>query len=771
MEVRLDAFSASDFNVKSWLNEQFATLDAEAAFDGAVRDINGNSDSNSNSSIKEDDNKHTRQQEQDTLIQKLTTQLHLLATNAQQNSDRIKARFRHQAPQIIRDLAALAKLVKETQASVASFAEKINARSLSAPAIDKVVDMDTVRHQLDKSILALRHLRDYTDLPQKITALVDSGDLDQAWQLLEGATVSKTGNSSAERDGDDDASVSANTSNSNSTSANGSSVGLNPQEVQRFKSQIEAAALARLEEGISDHDAQKTLETARLLESHSCADAIGSIYIRLRSEIGARQLQPVVDECRDNHDSDNIDAVLNLITELMSRERTFIEAAELSSDISALLEALFANYLELLQPVIQRKIDAIRSGSAINGADGRNRPSLRIIDLYRCLASFYVELSEAISSSPLSVGANLSFLSASDMLFKPVPRSLVLLFVPFVSFLGVLGSTESDFIRDSSLLKLKRLEPDYARIESYIRDSSAALLAIFVDVEQVLERVFSLVPVSKLRSAISEIASVVADVSSYISGLITDVARRTDISLAALEDFADLTLPSLDLRIGDANSDDPIYQPITSGEKLEAVSSIVGLSILSRVFDQYASALSISIEKQWTDLLDNLQQQQAQFLVAEDIERSRSSGSSSGSSSELQEFTMNPAKLLLNVFMESCATTSEMRTTVILPLLAPDALAVDAQITKISSSGLHLSRKTASAVFFLLASAFRPPLARIPRLTIWHTDAQSKSSMNIEVPVFSSSPSEEAVDIGEKLHILLPELEQVDAMDAQYIKS
>ncbi|KAJ1820198.1 hypothetical protein LPJ56_003492, partial [Coemansia sp. RSA 2599] len=570
MEVRLDAFSAGDFNVKSWLNEQFATLDAEAAFDGGAAD---DSSSSSNG-----DGRHTRQHEQDALMQKLTTQLHLLATNAQQNSDRIKARFRHQTPQIVRDLTALAKLVRETQASVASFAERINARALSAPAIDKIVDMDTVRHQLGRSISALRHLRNYTDLPQKVAALVDAGDLEQAWRLIDSAAVSQTRDTHTATS-DAAASVSAGA---------GGSVGLSPQESLRFKAQIEEAALARLEEAISAHDAQRTLETARLFESHGRAGAIEPIYIRLRSEIGAKQLQPAVDECRDNLHADNIDTALNLITDLISRERMFIEAAELSGDVGALLEALLANYLELLQPVIQRKIDAIRSGSAMAGAEGP-RASLRIIDLYHYLVSFYIELSEAISSGPLSVGGSSSSLSASTVLLKPVPRSLILLFVPFVSFMGTLGSTESDFIRGGSLLQLKRLEPDYVHIESYVRDASAALLAIFVDVEQVLERVFLLVPVSKLRSALSEIASVVADVSSHLSGLIRDIAKRAGIAIASLDDFADLTLPSPASGIGSGGSgEDPIYQPMTSSEKLDAVSGVVGMSILSRVLDQYA---------------------------------------------------------------------------------------------------------------------------------------------------------------------------------------
>ncbi|KAJ1935605.1 hypothetical protein FBU59_005332, partial [Linderina macrospora] len=43
----------------------------------------------------------------------------------------------------------------------------------------------------------------------------------------------------------------------------------------------------------------------------------------------------------------------------------------------------------------------------------------------------------------------------------------------------------------------------------------------------------------------------------------------------------------------------------------------------------------------------------------------------------------------------------------------------------------------------------------------------SRSNMNIEVPTFSVSPTEEAVELGEKMHILLPELEQLEVMDMQ----
>ncbi|KAJ2783682.1 hypothetical protein GGI15_002494 [Coemansia interrupta] len=727
MDIRLDDFSASDFDVKEWLNQQFATLDVDAVFDERAADSS---------------ERLALQQEQDNQLQKLTTQLHLLATNAQQNSDRIKARFRHQTSQIVRDLAALGKLVHETQSTVATFSETVNARSLSAPAVEEIVDIDRVRFQLERSVLAMEHLRNYTNLPQKISALVDAGELAQAWRLVDSA----------------------------SSSSDTASVGLIPEDVQRFGSQIEAAAISRLGEAITSHDADMALETCRLLAAHGLGKMIESTYIRLRSEIGVQQLQPALAECRDNL-SDNIDSVLSMVSELVTQERAFIEAAEIPHDACTLLEALSANFIELLQPVIQRKIDQIRSGSSPgSGSEFASqagvsdvRPVTRVVDLYHDLVSFYRSLNEIINLGTLSVGGTSSQNTASTQLSKPIPRSLNLLFVPFVSYMGSLGSTEADHIRSGSLQRLKRLAPDYKHIEAYGRDASAVLLEIFVDVEQALDRIAALVPVSKMRGAVTEIASVVVDISAYFTGLIRDIAKRTGIPLSVLGDFAGLS--NITPGSSDSTGSDPIYQPLTNSEKLDAVSNIVGISLLSRIFDQYASALSLSMGKQWAELLDELRQQRARLSPDDNGSTfEQENGNIDGSSAD-------SIKLLINAFMESCATVAEMQTVVVSPLLVSDAPVAPPGVKSVADAGSRLSSITVSAIYFLLTSAFRPPLARVPSLGVWHAEIESKSSMNISVPVFSSSPSEEAVDIGEKMHILLPELEQIEVMDAQYTRS
>ncbi|KAJ2507707.1 hypothetical protein IWW47_000977, partial [Coemansia sp. RSA 2052] len=80
MEISLDAFSEPSFDVKAWVNEQFGELDGATAFD----------DTSSAAAVVEGG--ATGVQGADALAQRLTTQLHFLATNAQQGSDRIKAR-------------------------------------------------------------------------------------------------------------------------------------------------------------------------------------------------------------------------------------------------------------------------------------------------------------------------------------------------------------------------------------------------------------------------------------------------------------------------------------------------------------------------------------------------------------------------------------------------------------------------------------------------------------------------------------------------------
>ncbi|KAJ2382712.1 hypothetical protein GGI05_005565, partial [Coemansia sp. RSA 2603] len=425
----------------------------------------------------------------------------------------------------------------------------------------------------------------------------------------------------------------------------------------------------------------------------------------------------------------------------------------------------------ILQPVVQRKIDQIKSGSISGfgsdfGAQTRvddRQTVTRVVDLYQNLESFYRNLNEVINLGTLSVGDTSKQSTTSSLLAKPTPRSLNLLFVPFVSYMGSLGSTEVDYIRSGSLLRLKRLTPDYKHIEAYGRDASAVLLEIFVDVEQALNRISALVPVSKKRGAVTEIVSIVVDISVHFTDMIRDVAKRTGIPLAVLDDLSGLF--NLSSESGNSTGSDTIYQTLMNSEKLDTVSNIVEISLLSRIFDQYASALSLSIDKKWAELLDELRQQRSRLSL------SRNGSASEQDNVEIAESPADSTKLLISAFMESCATVAEMETVVISPLLVPDAPLAPPGVKSVADAGSRLSLMTASTIYFLLTSVFRPPLARIPSLSIWHAEIESKSSMNISVPVFSSSPSEEAVDIGEKMHILLPELEQIEVMDAQYTRS
>ncbi|KAJ2252039.1 hypothetical protein GGH98_003120, partial [Coemansia sp. RSA 454] len=154
MEVSLEEFGTLDFDVKAWLNRQFA---AQTNDDSAATD--------------------------DARAQRLVTQLHFLATNAQQNSDRIKARFRHQAAQIGRDIAGLGKAVSATQAQLVGLTQAVDRQAASAPTMATVVELGTAQRQLARTVEALGLQRSYTDLPQKVDGLVEARDFGRAWAL------------------------------------------------------------------------------------------------------------------------------------------------------------------------------------------------------------------------------------------------------------------------------------------------------------------------------------------------------------------------------------------------------------------------------------------------------------------------------------------------------------------------------------------------------------------------------------------------------------
>ncbi|KAJ1795688.1 hypothetical protein LPJ59_004200, partial [Coemansia sp. RSA 2399] len=168
MEVRLDAFSSPDYDVKDWLNQQFATIDVASTFESA-RPLTPSPEKSNVERSGGDSVRHTSE----SMTQRLTTQLHILATNSQQGNDRIKARFRHQAAQITRDISALAKLISDTQRHMLELSAEIEVQRPTARAVERLVHIDTARQRLQRSVAALDHLRSYTDLPQKINGLLE----------------------------------------------------------------------------------------------------------------------------------------------------------------------------------------------------------------------------------------------------------------------------------------------------------------------------------------------------------------------------------------------------------------------------------------------------------------------------------------------------------------------------------------------------------------------------------------------------------------------
>ncbi|KAJ2080629.1 hypothetical protein GGI09_007727, partial [Coemansia sp. S100] len=250
MEIRLDSFSAPSFDVKAWVNEQLAELDGASAFD--------------------DEGSVAGRQSADALTQRLTTQLHFLATNAQQGNDRIKARFRHQATQLTRDISALTKLVQETQESISEFSATVDARAQSARAVQRIVDIDVVRTQLERTVVALDNMRSYSNLPQKVGALVASGDLSQAWDLVDG--VERVGSS---KEG---------------------AAAVNIETIQGFREQLTLATTQRLGKAAAGHNAEQMVEAARLLTAHGLGDTIRTTYLKQRLEIGTGVVQSAIAE-------------------------------------------------------------------------------------------------------------------------------------------------------------------------------------------------------------------------------------------------------------------------------------------------------------------------------------------------------------------------------------------------------------------------------------------------------------------------------------------
>ncbi|KAJ2744271.1 hypothetical protein GGI20_003102 [Coemansia sp. BCRC 34301] len=672
MEIRLDAFSAPSFDVKTWVNEQFAELDGASAFDDTAVDA---------------------------LAQRLTTQLHFLATNAQQGNDRIKTRFRHQATQLTRDIAALTKLVQETQQSIANFSATVDARTQSAQAVQRIVDIDSVRALLERTVVALDNMRSYSNLPQKVGALIAGGELSQAWDLVDGVERAGSSTDGASIVGDD--------------------------TIRGFREQLTVATTQLLSEAVAGHNSQRMVEASQLLAAHGYSDVIRTTYLGQRLEIGTGVVKSAIAEHTSTSGVD-IHAVLSTITDMMVQERAFVEAAGMQLPES-LLEAVFEGLLQLVVPTIQRMVH-----------DGlRQQQQSAITDLYRLVTAFYADVLDVLDSGSLSVGDSSSERAA--LMARPVQKFLKALLEPFIPCMDKMSKAEFELIRATKLSKLKEVELGYGRTEPFVREASQAMREVFAAIEQAAERTLDVLPVSMAAGVAVSVAELVDELSAWLVGKMAGIAEHAGVSLGEIEDHGQL----VSLKGGQrakAKFESAVYQTLSAGPKLESVSNVVGIAVLARLLGQYVATLPESMGKRC------------------------------GESLESMSAWITPARLLIATCMESCATPADLveklsRTNPSsVEGLPPDAA------RRVGEAVSEASRVAASGAFFMLTSAFRPALSRVARLGAWHEQRTSKSSMNIEVPQFSSSPSEEAVDIGEKMHILLPELEQIDMMDTQFVR-
>ncbi|KAJ2339280.1 hypothetical protein GGF43_006679, partial [Coemansia sp. RSA 2618] len=316
MDVRLEEFGTSQFDVKAWLNRQFASQTDD--IHGAGSDTLGtkNSPGSDTPGTKHSPGSDTlgtksSADPQANDAQRLVTQLHFLATNAQQNSDRIKARFRHQAAQIARDMAGLAKAVQQTQAQLAGLAQAAEQQAAAASTIAAVVKLGTARRQLARTVAALELQRSYTDLPQKVEALVDARDFGSAWALVDSVA---------------------------------GAAGLDAAEVLSCRQRIEAGAGAELARAAAERDAGAAAQVAQLLAAHGLAAHIETETVRVRGQAGLGALE---------QPHDGIYELLRVAAALFAEERAFVEAADMPD---AVLDRLLERFADAMQPEIRRRV-------------------------------------------------------------------------------------------------------------------------------------------------------------------------------------------------------------------------------------------------------------------------------------------------------------------------------------------------------------------------------------------------------------------------------
>ncbi|KAJ2806201.1 hypothetical protein H4R20_001775 [Coemansia guatemalensis] len=686
MDIRLETFGAADFDVKSWLNRQFETLGVGCADPQADNETSG-------SALIAGDGDGA---------QRLATQLHFLATSAQQNSDRIKARFRNQAGQIARDIAALGRLVNETRLQMDSLTRAASAQAASGAAVEQVVTLGTARRRVEETAAALDLLRSYTDLPQKIQTLMEAGEHAQAWELVDSAMAQSTS------DGAQHSSLAG--------------MGLGADEALQLRAHIQTAVAADLTAAIAAQDVEAASRASRVLSAHGCSDTIEAEFLRQRSETGTAQLWQAASE-HSNDDRAKLEAQLQTIADLATADLALAEALELQRS-EELLEELLASYAEAVRPSVQQRIAQTQHSGSVEV----------LLEVYQALSAHCSELQRAASVGTLSVGG-----STAPQRTRELPRSLQLLFGPLADSIGGLADMEATALRGGSLRRLQTIELEQGQVERFVREALQAMADVFRDIERALVHVFAVVPPSKLDDAITTIAALALDVDEFLGNILAKVAAHGGISVAELTGSGGPT---------EAPLDSIAYQPLSNDDKSELVADGLGVLLLSTLFNRLVSETFAPAVQRWEGL--------GQTLAQMGIGRAEENVADGDS-----------VQSLVLALMEVQPTVAAMDAVV--SRLDLDSAPIG--ISRASAAAARRARTACAGMFFLLISAFEGPLRRIPDSAAWHEEPIATSSMNIAIPQFSCSPSEDAMDIGEKMHVMLPELEQVEAMHAQYARS
>ncbi|KAJ2749389.1 hypothetical protein IWQ56_007239, partial [Coemansia nantahalensis] len=309
--------------------------------------------------------------------------------------------------------------------------------------------------------------------------------------------------------------------------------------------------------------------------------------------------------------------ILGVVLSLVAADRALVEAVDMPRP-DALLEDLLSRHIESVLPCIQRAAAHAQHGDSVD----------LVLDLYQTLAGFYDGLLNAASMSTLSVGDSSG--AVARLMESPIPRSLRLMFGPLSGSIGGLAELEADRIRQGSLRELLAIGADSSRAEPFVRDVSRAIVGVFADIEQALDRVFASVPPSRVGDAVSALAAPALAVHRHLHDALADVARTAGVPLADLTEFT---------RLGDlpgAAFSGAAYQPLTSEGKLAAVSGCIGLALLGHVFEQCAAETAVSVGRRWAGLLETLAQ----------------AGFGPGADNR-SPTTAEPAKALLIAFMDA----------------------------------------------------------------------------------------------------------------------